>query len=842
MSGAGIARLASARVRSAARGLVFTLACGLAVLTAPTMALAESLSSSQILQELLAFRQTGRVLYVAAHPDDENTRLIAYLARGRGYALGYLSLTRGDGGQNLVGPELREGLGLIRTQELLAARKLDGGRQFFSRAVDFGFSKDYKETFNVWNRQDVLADVVRAIRTFQPDVMITRFSTEPGETHGHHTASAILALEAFTLAADPKAFPEQLTSLAVWKVRRVMWNIFQFPGQKPVKPLPADAIHMEVGDYLPLTGLSAGEIAAQSRSMHKSQGMGAVALRGENLEHFKLLAGEPVNTDVMDGVDSTWGRFPGGAKIGADVDRAISSFDALSPEKSVPALFAIRKALRALPQAPVIAEKIAKLDRLLTACLALYVETVTPSAEVVPGEVLKLKHVVINRGKQAVRWMGVQGPGASIPTTAPVALAPNKPATRETAPVLPADTRVTQPYWLEEPGTPGMFTVADAALIGTPENAPAFPIRHTFDVGGETLEVADEPLQVVGDPVRGELRRALRVIPPVSMEFVRTLELFAPKQARAVEVELTAARAGVMGDVKLTMPVGWTVTPARQGYALASAGDTARVSFTAIAPAAPSTARVTVTATVGSAEYHRRRVDIRYDHIPPQIMQPPAMCLAVCLDLKTAGKRVGYLPGAGDGVDVSLERMGYAVTRLGDADLTPEGLHGLDAVVVGIRAFNTRGGLGSHVQGLFAYVASGGTVVVQYNTANGLVATKLAPFELTLSRDRVTDENAVVTILEPNHPVFNQPNKIGTDDFAGWVQERGLYFPGRWGKELTPLVSMHDAGEPAKTGALLVGKHGKGWFVYTGLAFFRQLPEGVPGAYRLFANLVSLHP
>lgn len=831
MTGAGI-------VRRFARGRRFAAACGLAAMLASRAPAAE-LSSAGILQELRALQQTARVLYVAAHPDDENTHLITYFARGRGYATGYLSLTRGDGGQNLVGPELREGLGVIRTQELLAARRLDGGYQLFTRAVDFGFSKDHKETMRIWNRREVLGDVVRAIRAFRPDVIVTRFNPEPGETHGHHTASAILAVEAFGLAASDKEFPEQ--GLQPWQAKRIFWNIFSWtpPGGKKI-PVPADALKLDVGGYLPLLGMSSGEMAAASRSMHKSQGMGRVATRGVNVENFKLLAGDPAKTDLLEGVDSTWARFPGGAPIGAAIEKIVAAFDVLAPEKSVPALLAVRKDLRALAPAPGLDEKGAHLDRILAACLGIYVESVVPAADVVAGEKLRLKHTALARGGIPVKWLSVKHVDANL--SEPIALQPNVPASRETTSTLPADLPVTQPYWLETPGTVGSYTVANAALIGAPENAPAVPVVHAFEVDGQTLEVEDEPVQVIGDPVKGELRHRLRVIPPVSLEFARPLEIVKPGDSVAIDVELTAARATLEGQVRLNLATGWTAAPATQPFTIGAAGDTARVTFTLTAPAAPTTAHVTATATVGGKEYAQRRIDIRYDHIPPQILQPPCSLTAVCLDLKIHGRRVGYLPGAGDGVDASLERMGYQVKHLNDADLSPAGLVGLDAVVIGIRAFNTRAGLAARLTGLFDWVAQGGTVVAQYNTSNGLITPRLAPFPLTLSRDRVTDENAAVKLLDPQHPALTGPNAIGPADFEGWVQERGLYFPDKWDDAFKPLLGMSDPGEPERKGALLVARHGKGWFVYTGISWFRQLPEGVPGAYRLFANLVSLHP
>ena len=804
---------------------------------------AEPQPSSVILQELHSFREMGSVLYIAAHPDDENTRLIAYLSRGRGYRTGYLSITRGDGGQNLIGSELGEELGVIRTQELLAARHVDGARQFFTRAIDFGFSKDYRETFRIWDRQQVLADVVRVIRTFRPDVLITRFSTEPGNTHGHHTASAILALEAFHLAGATNAFPEQLGELQPWQPKRILWNNFPAGfGRGEGGATNTANVQLDVGGYSPLLGESFGEIAARSRTMHKTQGFGSVSTRGAANESFQLLDGATLTKDLLDDVDTTWGRVPGGAEIGQQADEIIARFNPQDPTASVPALLTLRSRLTALPVDNVLTTKRQQLDHILQECLGLYVETVVPQAEMVPGEPFKMRHTVMVRANFPVRWTAVRYPagGNELPTSAD--LKPNQAVNRESPPTLalPVNTPLSQPYWLREEGTIGMFHVDDPSLIGRPENPPAFPLQYTFELGGQTLVIDGEPVQVIGDPVKGEIRRRLEVIPPVSLRFPEDLALFAPGSTRTVVIEVISARAGATGALQLEAPAGWQVSPATQPFSLTNYNETARFTFTVTAPKNSATARILATAAIDVQRYHNRHVEIRYDHIPPQLLQPPARLKALSLDLAIRGHQVGYLPGAGDSVAECLERMGYAVTILTATDLTPERLRSFDAVVVGIRAFNTRTDLASNLSALFAYVEAGGNAIVQYNTSNGLQTTRLAPYSLKLSRDRVTDETAPVTLLVPDHPAFTTPNKIVPADFDGWVQERGLYFPSEWDSHFTPLLTCNDPGESAKSGSLLVAHYGRGWFVYTGLSWFRQLPEGVPGAYRLFANLISL--
>ncbi|HVW20452.1 MAG TPA: PIG-L family deacetylase [Opitutaceae bacterium] len=794
-------------------------------------------SAPAILQDLRDFREMGRVLYVAAHPDDENTRLIAYLARGRSYATAYLSLTRGDGGQDLLGPELGSELGVIRTQELLAARRIDGGRQYFSRARDFGFSKDYADTLRRWDRQQVLADVVRVIREFRPDVVITRFSTVPGGTHGHHTASAVLALEAFKLAGDPKAFPDQLATLRPWQPRRILWNN---GGFGPRAARPAAGLRLDAGGFDPLTGESFGEIAGLSRSMHKSQGMGTLGTRGAAVESFQLLAGEPASHDIFDGIDDSWGRVPGGAEIGRLAGAAIARFNAEDPAASVPALLEIKARLAALPQDPILEEKRGELDRALQGALGLYVETTVSRAELVPGESFRLRHLALDRSGLPVRWIGVRYPRLGTQAGEPEDLPADRAVTREATAALPADTAVSQPYWLREEGTEGMFQVDDPGLIGRPENPPIFPVNFIFEVGGQTLVVPDQPVQVAADPLRGEIRRRLVAVPPVTLGFADSLELFAPGASRTAEVEVTAVRPDARGVLRLETPPGWSVSPASRDFRFEAAGQKARFAFTLTAPTRAAAGSFAAAAEIDGRTYRNGRKDIRYEHIPEQVLLPVARLKAVSLEVAVGARRVGYIAGAGDDVAAGIARLGCAVTPLAAADLTAARLRGFDAVVIGVRAFNVRADLPGAMPALFAYARDGGAVIELYNRPNGLLTTQFAPYALRLSDLRVTDERAAMTFLAPQSPALNRPNRITAADFEGWVQERGSYFPGQWDPAFTAVLSCHDAGEAPLEGGLLVARYGRGYFVYTGLSWFRQLPAGTPGAYRLFANLLSL--
>jgi len=803
-----------------------------------------------IQQQLRSFATTGSVLYIAAHPDDENTQVIAYLARGRGYRTAYLSLTRGDGGQNLLGPQLREQLGVARTQELLAARRIDGGRQYFSRANDFGYSKNFQETLQIWDRQAVLSDIVRVIRVFRPDVVITRFSPDPGPTHGHHTASVVLAVEAFKLAGDPKAFPEQLRELTPWQPTRILHNIFLGgpgtgpggPGAGAVRENDADLLKIDIGGADPVTGESFAAMAARSRGMHKTQGFGQESptiAGGSRIERFRLLGGEPATRDLLDGVDTTWNRIPGGAEIGRLIEAVVGQFDPNNPAASVPALLAIRRHLAALSPDPLVIDKRQQLDGIIRACVGLEVETTVAQPEIVPGETLQMRHTAVVRSQFPVRWTAVRYPSIRRTVSRVMELRPDRLGVWRESQVLPAGTPPSQPYWLRKDGTPGLFRVDDPALIGLPENPPVFPIEYVFKLGGQTMVVSGEPV-AAGDPANPTMPRRLEVVPPASIRFVSGVRLFAPGEAREITVELTAARPRVTGTVELDTSASWKASPATQQFRLATPGETARFTFTVTAPAELTTARLGASIKVHGARFDNQRIELHYAHIPFQLLQPAAAMKAVSLELAIRGRSVGYLPGAGDEVPAGLEQMGYAVTPLTTATLTPEALEPLSAVVIGIRAFNTRKDLPEHLPALYAYVEAGGTVIVQYNQLDGLKADFLSPFRLRISRDRVTDEHAPVTLLAPGHPVLNTPNRITPADFDGWVQERGLYFPDQWDERFTPILAASDPGEKPLQGGLLVARYGKGYLVYTSLSWFRQLPEGVPGAYRLFANLVSL--
>ena len=793
------------------------------------------LSGSEILHELHRFQTLGSVLYVAAHPDDENTELIAYFARGLSYRTAYLSLTRGDGGQNVIGGEIGADLGAIRTQELLSARRLDGGRQFFTRALDFGFSKDFRKTLTIWDRQAVIADIVRVIRTFRPDVVLTRFAPEPSGTHGHHTASAVLAVEAFKLAGDPNAFQDQLKDLTPWQPKRILQN----GGGGP------DSSSIEIQGVDPVLGVSFSEIAGRSRGMHQSQfgTSGFIGGRGgSRKEAFRLLGGAPATKDIFEGIDLSWARFGRmGEEIAALSTKLVAEFGESNPEASLPLLLEIRSKLSNLPSDPVVRDKQTSLDLIIQHCLGLVVETSIPIAEVVPGEKLSLRHTAQLSSKYPVRWVGVHYPTTGGTVRKAVELRPSELVELADKPTLSANTPLSQPYWLRKTATAGMFQVENPKDIGLPENPPPFPVIYEFSVGGQILNLATEPVMRITEGNGVKATRRMEVIAPVSILPETGVRLFAPGQSKTFSIAVTSARTVVKGVLALDVPTGWLVSPSRKSFELKSVGDKLRIEFTVKAPANPEVGVVTAHVLVNGKRFDVERKVIDYPHIPTLLLQPNASVKAVALNCEMLAKNVGYLPGAGDAVALALVEMGCTVAQLSGADLVEEKLKGLDTVVTGVRAFNIRTDLSEKTSlALAAFAEQGGTVLVQYNRPDGLKSPLPFPYRLKMSALRITDEHSLITVLAPEHPVFNKPNKITQADFDGWVQERGTYFASEWDDHFTPLLASSDAGEEPLKGSLLVASYGRGYFVYTGLTFFRQLPAGIPGAYRLFANLGSL--
>jgi LmbE family N-acetylglucosaminyl deacetylase len=808
---------------------------------APPFLAPEQMNASEIELALKKLNVLGRVLYIAAHPDDENTNLMALWANGSLYETAYLSITRGDGGQNLIGPELGERLGVIRTEELLAARRIDHGKQFFSRALDFGFSKTAQETMRIWDHDKILSDVVWVIRKFQPDVIVTRFSPEDQLTHGHHTASAILAKEAFSAAADPNRFPEQLAFVKPWRAKRLVWNTSPFFFKNRNLPFDSTGLTvLEAGGYNPLLGKAYTEIAAASLSMHKSQGVGSPPRRGARKEYFKLLQGEPMTSLLFEGVDTSWSRVSDSDSIAAEIRQIISKFNPANPAASVPDLLKLRQTMSGTKDELWIAQKKAELDQIIAACLGLHVEASTENETFTPGQTATIKLEAINRSNVPITLQEVQFPNTGVSMKIDAALPSNEFVTKDLSCKIPEDTLYSQPYWLRKHRMPGSFDVDDQKLIGLPDNPPAVPVEVLLQVNGQELRYLLNTKYRTVDPVAGEVQRPLVIAPPVFAKLANNVFVFPTSQAKPISVQVTAATGPVKGELKLALPQGWEVSPVSVPIDLKAADAETVATFTVKPPDQNSEGVLRAIVSTDNHDYSFDRVRISYPHIGVQTLMPPAEAKLVRADIRKKGDRIGYIPGAGDDVPESLRQIGYSVKILSEPEITAKNLTQFSAVVLGIRAYNTREGISNWLPELFAYVKDGGVVLVQYNTLADLKSNELGPYPLEISRDRVTDENAEVRILAPNHAVMTTPNKITSKDFERWVQERGLYFPNKWDPAWTPILSCNDPKEKPLDGGLLIAKSGEGFFVYTSYSWFRQLPAGLPGAYRLFANMLSL--
>ena len=780
------------------------------------------------------------VLYVAAHPDDENTRAIVYMGSDRLASAAYLSMTRGDGGQNLIGHEMRDLLGLIRTQELLAARRIDGGEQFFTRANDFGFSKNAAETFAIWGKEEILSDVVRVIRQFKPDIILTRFPPDERAGHGQHTASAILAQEAFDLTSRPDYLPDQVKDFGTWQVTRLYTNTGRWWNQTVNEGTPG-IVTVNMGSYNTLLGESYSEIAAESRSQHKSQGFGSSGRRGDSPEYFEYAKGVKADKDLYDGINTTWSRVKDGEKVQPLVDKVLKEYNPERPAASIPGLLQIRKQIENLSLSVWKERKSKEVNQLIQDCAGLYFEVIADQPWKAPGEVVVSTFEVVNRSATPIKLLQIKSEALSIDSTFSTTLDFNKLYNFKTKKSLLPGSHYSDPYWLREDHSQGLFKVPDASFIGKPENGPAVIVSYVIEINGEKIMLRAPLIYKWTDPVKGELTRPFEIVPPVLVNLSQKVFVFKDSGPKEVSVLVKSSSGGrISGSLKLALPAGWKSEPASAAIELGRQGEEQKIEFMVFPTRTEGSFSVTAQANVAGKSYSSAVQTISYDHIPFQTLLPPAKAKIVRLDIRKEGSVVGYIRGAGDEIPDALRTIGYEVWEMKDEEVTPANLQKLDALVLGVRALNTNERIRHYMPDLLEYVHNGGTMIVQYNTSNDLEVDKFSPYPLTISRDRVTEEDSEVRILKPDHPALNYPNKITADDFKGWVQERGLYYPGKWDPNFEALISSNDTGEPARDGGLLVASYGKGHYVYTGLSFFRELPEGVSGAYKIFANLTSL--
>ncbi|MGC3956515.1 MAG: PIG-L family deacetylase [Verrucomicrobiota bacterium] len=806
--------------------------------------------SAEVRQALDRLNVVGSVLMIAAHPDDENNNLLVYLGRGKKYRTAYLSLTRGEGGQNLIGSEQGDEIGLIRTQELLGARRWDAGEQYFSRAIDFGFSKTADETLQKWGRDNVLADVVYNIRRYRPDVIITRFSGTPRDGHGHHQSSAILAKEAFEAAADPARFPEQLKLVQPWRAKRIVFNLFAFNRQMEEENAknPAPRVALETGGYDPVLGYSYGEIAGISRSNHKSQAFGSAERRGAIKAELAPVAGDVAQGDLFDGVDATWSRVKGGAEIGALLAKAAKEFQDENPAAILPHLIAARQ-LAAANTDWWAQYKLPEIDEAIALCAGLFAEVRTDREHAAPGATLKLTVDVMQRLPYGLRWTGVKfDNGLTGQPSVANELPLNAAASASVDWNIPKDQAISQPYWMRDAKNGNLYAVDDLRLLGLADSPPVLTATLSFaDAQGRTFALQRPARYRFVDPVQGEQVRRLLIVPPVALKVSDAVMVFPDSQSRSVAIEVKANVANAAGTLRLKLPDGWIATPAEHEFKIAARNEMTSFAFTLKPPAWSGKATLEAVATMADGSVTNRGAEVvRYPHIPPQSHFPPAQALLVRADVKISIKRVGYVMGAGDEMPAALRQLGLQVDLLSPEDVAAGELGKYDSIVVGVRAFNTRPDLKSSQARLMEYVKNGGTMIVQYNTPEGFggpgarpTPVALAPYPLSISRDRVTVEEVPVRFPDKENALLNKPNKITGEDFSGWVQERGLYFVTDFGKEYTPLFGMNDPGEKELLGGTVAAKYGKGTYIYTSLVWFRELPAGVPGAFRIFANFLS---
>lgn len=796
-----------------------------------------NLSSSEIKLALKKLNVLGSVLYIAAHPDDENTAVLSYFASGRLTRTGYLSLTRGDGGQNLIGSEQSDELGVIRTQELLEARKKDGAEQFFSRAIDFGYSKTADETFKIWGKNDILSDVVYVIRKFKPDIIITRFPTDGNGGHGHHTASAILAVEAFDLANDKNTFPEQLKYVDTWQPKRIFWNAWMPLLEQRGDDL-SKLLSVNLGEYNPLLGMSYTEISAISRTMHKSQGFGSAGRRDEVLNHFQLLKGNAAQNDLLEGIDISWNRIKGGGEIGKMIVRAIEKFDHLNPALIMPELVSIYNKISLIDDEYWKEVKLKELKEIIRSCAGIWVEAISKDFFVSPGEDIEITTGIVNRSDIKITLNKIVLTYSDELRVDSI-LQKGKMINNSFTIQIPTDEIVTQPFWLSSEHRIGIYEFDDQRLVAKAENVPALKAVFSIDINGLTIDFDTPVYHRRVDPVDGEIYRPLLISPPVTLNFDKEVYLFPDNDTREIRFDLRSFKDNANGRINFSLNNGWKVEPAYVDFSIDKKYQNKRLSVKVIPTKDFRESELMAEILIDGKIYSNSLIEINYPHIMQQTLFPPSKSKLVRLDIgKPVVSKVGYINGSGDKIPEYLRDLGFNIDILSDEDLLAKDLNEYETIIAGIRAYNTRDILSSAQSRLLKFVENGGNYIVQYQIGRDIIAFP-GPYPFEISRDRVTEEDADVSLIDPKNDLVNFPNKITEKDFHGWVQERGLYFASKFEDNYKSVLQMNDDGESPKDGSLIKSNYGKGTFIYTGLSFFRQIPAGVPGAIRLFVNLIS---
>ncbi len=805
-------------------------------------------NSNEIYHALEKFNAFGSVLYVGAHPDDENTRLITYFANHERAQTAYLSLTRGGGGQNLIGPELKTTLGIIRSHELLQARSIDGGQQFFTRALDFGYCKHPSEALDTWGHDEILRDVVRNIRRFKPDLIVNRFNHRtPGSTHGHHTASALLSIEAYNKANDPNYDAESAAQYGIWQPKRLFFNTsWWFYGSQEAFDAAdkTNLLEIPVGQYYAPLGASTGELAARSRSMHKSQGFGSLSSRDQETEYLELILGDlpKDKSNPFEGVSRDWQRMGINKDhfIAQSLKDIIENFDFKSPEKHVLELLKVLEELKTLPQNPWKNQKIESLTQIIAQCLGLYVSAESSRSYVTPKDEVMAKVEVTNRSQKTLLLNRVYSDQLYFfENTQPQSINPLASLYIESleAPLNSVD--LSTPYWLKNEATSGRFNVSNANLIGAAFGPEPASVRLDFSLEGHEFTVKTPLRYKYRDRVQGEVFDPFVVLPALTVSSSEAVMVFNDQKSKSLNITLTAQSDAQKGSLSLQHPDHWRVEPKYIDFEIPKAGSQINLSFDVYPPKETQSGQLIPLVQIGDHYYSKSLLEIQYPHIPKITVLEQAQTQVLKMTVSRTTQRIGYIQGAGDEVNKGLEQLGYEVIPIIPEGLNPEHLKDLDALVIGIRAFNTSQALVARMEMINEYVAQGGLLLIQYQTTSGLLTKQMGPIPFDLGRDRVTDQEAPMTFLDAKHPIFNEPNAMSAADFEDWVQERGLYFAQSWGPEFTPLIGMNDPGEAQTKGGLILGHYGKGTVIYTGISFFRQIPEGVAGAYKFLANLLS---
>tara|TARA_X000000950_G_scaffold284694_1_gene388424 strand:+ start:421 stop:2901 length:2481 start_codon:yes stop_codon:yes gene_type:complete len=805
---------------------------------------AQQLSSAEIFQKIKKLNVLGNVLYLAAHPDDENTRFISYCANEKMFNTGYLSLTRGSGGQNLIGTEIRDELGIIRTQELLSARKIDGGEQFFSRANDFGYSKNPKETLEIWDHQKILADVVWVIRKFRPDIIVCRFPTNGKGGHGHHTSSALLASEAFELSADSSKFKEHLKYVNTWKPKRVVINTGRWWNDNISDDNPA-VVSLDIGGYNKLLGTSYNELAALSRSMHKSQGFGSTGKRGEYLEYFEYLKGDSAKNNLFEGVDFSWKRAGENtlssqnitSSVHRLIDEIIRNYNGADPSQSIPRLIKVKELMVKIEDRFWREKKIKEVEDIILQCSGLFLEMTTLSSKKTARDSVSFTLEIVNRSNLKMQLKSIACRDLKFYKKYEKTLKENHVLNLNNKTNIPKTIPISQPFWLLNSPSKGSYNFDSFSLIGNSENHPSAEFEITVEIGGQLINYKRPLIFKWNDPVKGEQTKNWIVCPKVTANINENIMIFSEQKKQSISVTLTAHTKDQTGAINIIKPEGWEVIGPKE-YNLKEIDQQIELEYQ-ISPQKK--------AKNGFLEFELNSQEafgfktLNYDHIKQQTWFPKSKLQLSYLNLDIVPKKIGYLMGAGDLIPDYLKILNYDIELLSSEELTLNKLKNYDVIITGVRFFNVNESSSKIVPFLMEYTKQGGNVIVQYNTSYRLKTKDFSPYPIKISRDRVTQEDAPVTFLNSSHPVMNYPNKILKEDFDSWVQERGLYFPNGWSKEYETIFSWNDRGEKPKKGSLLIAKYGKGYYTYTGISFFRQLPQGVSGAYKLLVNIISLN-